>query len=284
MKTDTSFLRVLAVAAVLALPAQSLAQSKKETGFYVGGGGHLNNAEFSVTKAFKTTDKVVLKIVSSKFEYRSSGSATTAAATTAIATSGAIALKFTADDKSAFGFGAHGGYRINKHFAVEGSYSMLGEFTSKVAVTHAAISNAGGITGVNIDANTLKAKYTAEASAFSGAVLGTYPLADNATVFGRLGYYALTLDESLTSEALVIDDDDTPDFGDNGDAKIAAGKATLGKDLAGDASGFLFGGGVEIAFGRQQNILVRAEFEMLADAVAEAEALTRFGVTASYSF
>ena len=65
---------------------------------------------------------------------------------------------------------------------------------------------------------------------------------------------------------------------------FTATSLAIGADLAGDTSGLLFGGGVEVKFGRQQNILVRAEFEFLSDAIAEAEAVTRFGITGSYNF
>ena len=61
-------------------------------------------------------------------------------------------------------------------------------------------------------------------------------------------------------------------------------RQAINKDVAGDTSGFLFGGGVEVKFGPKQNILVRAEFELLSDAIAEADAITRFGITGSYNF
>ena len=280
MKTSTKFLRVLAVAAAVALPSHALADGHDKPGFYIGGGGHLNNAEFAFSKAFAAN--AVTLVVTDIAGTSHTGSATAAFEdldiTLVVASTSSIS--FTADDKSAFGFGVHGGYRINKHFAVEGSYAILGEFTSNYtyAVVPGTLTFVSGATTLSLTA--LTGKYTAEATAISGAALGMYPLADNATVFGKLGYYSMSVDESLNSVAASTGTSYTA----VGHGEITSGNISINHDPAGDTSGFLFGGGVEMKFGRQQNILVRAEFEMLSGAIAEDEAMTRFGVTGSYSF
>ena len=284
MKTEKSLLRILAVAAAVALPAQGLADHHDKPGFYIGGGAHINNAEFAFSKTYANaaSSNLTLQYVGTA---EVNGGSDTAVSSMFTSTAENLTAVITADDKSAFGFGFHGGYRINQYFAVEGSYAILGEFTGKVNVSlpggHLQIGASSAAT--DIDITSLTGKYTAEVTAISGAAIGTYPLADNATVFGRLGYYSVTVDESLMTDAYRATGNNTA-IDANGEGAFSAGTLSINRDLAGDGSGFLFGGGVEIKFGRQENILVRAEFELLSDAIAEEEAITRFGVTGSYSF
>ena len=288
MKTGTKFLRVLAVAAAVALPSHALADGHDKPGFYIGGGGHLNNASFDSTKAFGSSDKVTLSFTGAA---GTSGNANPFNRFSQQVGPIVSTLSLTADDKSAIGFGVHGGYRFNRHFALEGSYAILGEFTSNYSIRlpNTTLTTGGGTAANDIvldaarNTRPLTGKYTAEATAISGAVLGMYPLADNATAFGRLGYYAMSVDESLTVVAFNATDDGGDPDADN-EGALTGGNASLNQEIAGDTNGFIFGGGFEMKFGRQQNILVRAEFELLSDAVAEEETLARFGLTGSYSF
>ena len=289
MKTGTKSLQVLAVAAAVALPSFALADGHDKSGFYIGGGGHLNNADFDFSKTFPATEDVNLSLTGVTGTY---GTASTPFAARNVNVSPATSsVVLTADDGSGFGFGVHGGYRINRHLAVEGSYAILGEFTAKYSFALPARTQIPVTATDNIEldaAASLTGEYTAEATAISGAALGMYPLADNATVFGRLGYYAVSVEESITGDDISLEhvaggDDAIVDAA--GEGTVTAGKvASINKVIAEDTSGFLFGAGIEIRFGRQQNILMRAEFEVLSEAVAQEKDIKRFGITGSYSF
>jgi len=84
----------------------------------------------------------------------------------------------TADDKDT-SFRVFGGYQFNKHFGVELGYATLGEATV----------NEPGVVS------------TFEAKAFDLVAVGTLPINEQFSVFGKLGMYKGDLDASDTTGA-----------------------------------------------------------------------------------
>jgi OmpA-OmpF porin, OOP family len=95
-----------------------------------------------------------------------------------------------ADENRDFGYKLFGGYKFNKNFAVEGGYFNLGEFgfTSTTNPT-GSLTGRLKVQGLNFDA------------------VGTLPLANDFSVFGRVGLqYAQTKDNfTATGQVVVLD-------------------------------------------------------------------------------
>ncbi|MBU1665601.1 MAG: outer membrane beta-barrel protein [Gammaproteobacteria bacterium] len=119
------------------------------------------------------------------------------------------------------------GYRINKNFAVEGSYADLGKATFDSTVTAPAAGT------VNI---SWKSK------AWSLAAVGILPVTDQFEVFGKIGGHFWDVDMSVTA---------------TGGGGTAAGSASD------DGTSWLYGVGASYSFSK--NIAVRAEWERYQD-------------------
>ncbi len=278
------FIRFIALFAAFLLPGLALARNHDGVGFYIGAGAHVTGAELEFTRQFVAANNLTLTF--SGFSGTLGADATAAnnevvqtdAISLAVQTgANTLNMAMKADEDSDASYGIHAGYKINEFFSVEVAYAELGEFTgsySSALTPLAALNVAVGPTPTNtrvLAATTLRVNTAVEASAFSGAVLGSYPLADNASVFGRLGYYAADISEestfSLTGTDLAIN-----------------GNVSHNMELVEENSGLLYGGGIELAFGGNRNILVRGEFNVLADGLGEVDDITQFGLTAAWKF
>lgn len=82
-------------------------------------------------------------------------------------------------DEKDNGFKIFGGYRVNRNFAVEGSYFDYGEFPARITVG----GNSGTLTG--------------EATAWGVAAVGLLPVSDRFSLFGKAGL--LFTDLSVTA-------------------------------------------------------------------------------------
>jgi OOP family OmpA-OmpF porin len=80
------------------------------------------------------------------------------------------------------------GYQFNHYLAVEGSYVDLGQATANVAVTSPAV--------VSIEED-------AQATGESLDLLGLLPVSERVRLFGRLGVFNYSLDETLSSSVPV---------------------------------------------------------------------------------
>jgi OOP family OmpA-OmpF porin len=100
---------------------------------------------------------------------------------------GVVPAGVSCDDKSTAWRGILG-YQVNRYFAVEGGYGHLGTISA---------SGPGG---------SLELK----ADAFEASALGSLPLADRFSVYGRLGFHRTTT--KLTSTVGLAGDETTTDF------------------------------------------------------------------------
>ncbi len=269
-----SVVHAAAICAAILLPGIALADQHDDSGLYIGAGGHVTSAELDYSKVFTSEQQITVT--------RSlQGVYVTSSATTAFAVSESFDLvdsgetetvSFSAEDDSDFGYGVHVGYKVNEYFAFEVGYAELGEFSGSTSIEgQSFVTNAGEVT---VSMGSLNSY--ADVNVVSGAVLGSFPLADNVYVFGRLGYYATNIDESFTTQA-------TGRITEDGDTTFS-GTFTTNKPLLEDASGLLYGAGLEVAFGRNRNFIMRGEISILADGLGEVDDITQFGLTASYKF
>lgn len=92
------------------------------------------------------------------------------------------------DDERGTGYKAFGGYRFDRHFALEGGYVDLGKFGFDANTTPAgSLSGSLRVRGVNLD------------------LVGTLPVTDRFAVFGRAGaIYAQARDSFSGSGAVVV--------------------------------------------------------------------------------
>ncbi len=262
------FVRIVALCAACMLPTLALARNHDSGGFYIGVGAHTNGAELDFTRDF-TASVTITGLFTAIHTVSGGGATTTISGTYEAVEDGSVTV--SSDEDSDFGYGVHVGYKINEFFSVEVSYADLGEFSGKSQVELPGDEIDG--TDFNDIEGTIS--HFVDASAFSGAVLGSYALADNASVFGRLGYYSTDISESISFAG-------TGGTG-TGTATVAL-PVRLSSPLLEDASGLLYGAGVELAFGGNRNILVRGEFNVLADGLGEIDDITQFGLTAAWKF
>ncbi len=278
-------IRIVGLCAACMLPTLALARSHDSGGFYIGAGAHVTGAELEFTRQFATADNLTLTFTGLGGTYGTDADANGVTHTDPISltliASQSISIAMKADEDSDAGYGIHAGYKINEFFSVEVAYSQLGEFTGSYSFVPTPlgasipvnVNDGASDTDILTAVTTLRVNSVVEANAFSGAVLGSYPLADNASVFGRLGYYSADISEEST-------------FSWTGDVQELniSGNVGLNKELIEENSGLLYGGGIELAFGGNRNILVRGEFNVLADGLGEIDDITQFGLTASWKF
>ncbi len=269
-----SVIRAAAICAAILLPGIALADQHDDSGLYIGAGGHVTSAELDYSKVFTSAQQITVT-------QSLRGVYVTSSATTEFTISGAgdfvdpgdtETVSFSADDDSDFGYGVHVGYKVNQYFAVEIGYAELGEFSGSTSIEGQTFDASVG--RVTVSMGSISS--FVDVNVISGAVLGSYPLADNVAVFGRLGYYATNIDESFTAQATgrITADGDT----------ILSGTYSISKPFLEDASGLLYGAGLEVAFGRNRNFIMRGEFSILADGLGDVDDITQFGLTASYKF
>ncbi len=269
-----SVVRAAAICAAILLPGIALADQHDDSGLYIGAGGHVTSAELDYSKVVTAAQQITLtRSLQGVYVTSSATTEFTVSDTNDFVDAGETdTVSFSADDDSDFGYGVHVGYKVNEYFAFEVGYAELGEFSSSLPIDgQSFVTSAGEVTVSMGSRNSI-----VDVNAFSGAVLGSYPLADNVSVFGRLGYYATNIDESFTVQATgrITADGDT----------IFSGTYSTSKPFVEDASGLLSGAGMEVAFGRNRNFIMRGEFSILADGLGEVDDITQFGLTASYKF
>jgi len=104
----------------------------------------------------------------------------------------------TSTDDTDTGWKAFAGYRIMKYLAVEGAYTDFGEFTAHSSIT----APSAGIVNTNI-----------EAEAWTISALGILPLADNFSLFARLGVNLWNVDISArgTGSGVAASESDSDD-------------------------------------------------------------------------
>jgi OmpA-OmpF porin, OOP family len=136
----------------------------------------------------------------------------------------------TVDGKDT-GWKVFGGYMFNRHFGIEGAYVDLGE------ASYSGSFNGAAVTGGKV-----------ELGGFNLAALGSYPVSEQFSIFGKLGLFIWEADASDTT------------------AGIGAFSATAdGTDLS-------FGVGVGYNFTR--NLGVRAEWELFQTDDADASLIS----------
>ncbi len=269
-----SVVRAAAICAAILLPGIALADQHDDSGLYIGAGGHVTSAELDYSKVFTSAQQItVTDSLQGVYVTGATTTAFTVSETYELVDAGdTTTVSLSADDDSDFGYGIHVGYKVNQFFAVEVGYAELGEFSGSASIEGITIDTGSGTATVSMGSRNS----FVDVNAFSGAVLGSYPLADNVSVFGRLGYYATNIDESNTIQG-------TGRITADGDTTFS-GTISTNKPLLEDASGLLYGAGLEVAFGRNRNFIMRGEFSILADGLGEVDDITQFGLTASYKF
>jgi OOP family OmpA-OmpF porin len=143
--------------------------------------------------------------------------------TTGLITSGTVDGKDT-------GWKLFGGYMFNQHFGVEGAYVDLGE------VSYSGDFNGSPVTGGNV-----------EVSGFNIAAIGSYPINEQFSVFGKIGLFLWDAEASDTT----------------GGAPFSAKE---------DGTDISFGLGVGYNFTR--NLGVRAEWELFKTDDADASLIS----------
>lgn len=91
------------------------------------------------------------------------------------------AVTAVSSDSSSFGFTEYGGYRFNQNFAVQASFTDLGKYD--FTATRPAATPATGKVTIN---------------GFGLAAVGTIPLANDFSVFGKVGAFFSTLNASTS--------------------------------------------------------------------------------------
>lgn len=140
-----------------------------------------------------------------------------------------ISCSSSEDDKDT-AFKLFAGFRVNKHFAVEGMFVDLGEATAKASLTD-------GVDTISLNAS-------AEADGFAVAAVGFLPVSDTVSLLGKIGMFRWSLDAkaTLTDTALAISE--------------SASESESGTDP-------MFGFGAEFALGKQWG--ARVEWEKFKD-------------------
>jgi OOP family OmpA-OmpF porin len=85
-----------------------------------------------------------------------------------------------------------GGYRINRHFAVEGAYINLGKFSESTTVT--------SINGVAVAPVALTVDVKTKNGFYASAV-GIVPLGSQFSLFGKLGVYTIKTEATATASS-----------------------------------------------------------------------------------
>jgi OOP family OmpA-OmpF porin len=133
-------------------------------------------------------------------------------------------------DKASTGFKVFAGIRFNQYLAGEIGYVDLGKFKIKY--------NGGG-------AGTAELDYQVSGFAVSG--LGTLPLTQDFSLFGRVGLFASTAKLTLANATGALA------------ANLAAAGITAGSSDTADATTLLYGAGVQYDF--TKNLSGRIEYE-----------------------
>lgn len=156
------------------------------------------------------------------------------------------------DDNRGNGYKLFGGYRINKHLALEGGYFNLGKFGFRANAVTAAIPAVPGtltgnirIQGVNFD------------------VVGILPMTEQFSVFGRLGMNYAQSRDSFTSTGSVSVINTTP------------GKSELN---------YKYGAGLEYSFTPAIDMRLEAERYRVNDAVGNKGNIDMFSLGLIYRF
>ncbi len=260
-----------AACAALATPGIASAAGHEDLGFYFGVGTQVSHAELTFDKPYAAGTTVYLSNVTGMV-----GTFPLQGVNAAFETRIPVTVTARADDDTPVAYGAHIGFKLSRHVAIELGYAELGDFTATYStnVTGVFTINVGAPLGLTLAETTLAFKAIEDVNVFSGAVLANYPINDYASVFGRLGYYATDTSESLKFDwqgPLVP----------AGEINISGG-ARLSTPVVDEAAGLLYGGGVELALGPGRDLLLRGEFTLLQDGLGELEDITVFGLNISY--
>ncbi len=275
-------LRIIALFAAILFPGLALADRHDDTGFYIGAGAYSSSAELDLSAVFDDSDGLS-SVASGTFTL--DGGVPDATVIAAVSTyfidnvadvaTFADTISVTPSEDSDFGFGVHAGFKVNKYFAFEVGYAEIGEFSGTGMTVSAS--------DIELDANitvktpTVRLSLTEEVSILSASVLGQYELADNASVYGRLGYYTADISEELSLDI-------SGDIDGSRGVLILGGTGTSTSPQVDEDSGLLYGAGFEVNFGRNQNFMLRGELNVLADGLGDADDITQFGLTGSYKF
>jgi OOP family OmpA-OmpF porin len=133
-------------------------------------------------------------------------------------------------EKSSTAFKVFGGVRFNDYFALELGYVDLGKFKVKY--------NGGG-------AGTAELDYQVSGIAVSG--IGSLPVTQDFSLFGRVGAFASTAKLSLANASGALA------------ANLAAAGITAGSSDTANATTLLYGAGVQYDF--TKNVSARVEYE-----------------------
>ncbi len=98
------------------------------------------------------------------------------------------------DDDRDVGYKLFGGYKFNKHFAVEGGYFNLGKFgfTANTTTAGSSLTGTGKFQGLNLDA------------------VGILPLTEKFSAFGRVGYIYTEAKDTFSGTGAVTVTDPNP--------------------------------------------------------------------------
>ncbi len=263
-----------AACAAFATSGTASAAGHKDLGFYIGVGTHVSYAELSFDKPYASGTTVFLSNVTGDI-----GPMALTGIDAAISTRIPVTVTARAEDNAPEGYGAYIGYRLSENIAVELGYAELGEFTATYAtnITGAfAVAVPGGTVPLVLAASTISFRAIEDVNVISGAVLANYQVSDNFDVFGRIGYYATETTEALTF-------DWTGSLTPPDEIDISGG-ARLSTPVVEEAAGLLYGLGVEYAFGRNRNFLLRGELTLLQDGLGELEDIGVLAINGSYKF
>jgi OOP family OmpA-OmpF porin len=160
--------------------------------------------------------------------------------------SGGFTSSSIVDDDRSTGFKIFGGYQLNKNFAVEGGYFDLGNF---------------GYTATTVPAGTLNG--TLKARGLNLDLVGTLPMTEKFSVFGRVGMnYAQTRDS----------------FSGTGAVRVTNPNPSK------NATNYKFGAGLQYAFTDSLAMRVEAERYRINDAVGNKGDVDLYSVGLIYRF
>jgi len=145
---------------------------------------------------------------------------------------------FTSDEQDS-AWKIYGGYRFNRHFAIEGGLLSLGAFSTSTVLT--------SLNGVPVTPGTLSVTGKTK-EGIHAAGLGILPIGEQAHVFGRLGVY------SIKSE---------------GEAVASGPAGTFSMSSSDRTSDLILGLGAGYEF--TKNFGVRAEWERYKDTLGQGD-------------
>lgn len=122
------------------------------------------------------------------------------------AANGVIMSSIDIDDENA-GVKVFGGYNFNQYFGIEGGYVYLGEYDSTFNIT-APVAEASAV--------------NSDVYGFMFAGVASFPITNNAKLFGKVGLLRWESDSSINSNLYTVIDDDGTDvmFGFGANYKV----------------------------------------------------------------